>query len=290
MKVERVLVVGAGAMGSQIAMLAALGGMRVHVHDAYPGALAAAEQALRGRVGRRVEKGQLSQSEMDDAFARLTFTPDLATGAADAQLIIEAIKEDLDAKSALFAELDALAPAEAILATNSSSITASLLGARTRRPGRVVNAHFFNPPLVMDCVEVVAHERLDPDVAPAVLDVCRRMGKAPVALPREVPGIVANRILSAIVREAAALTDGGFATVEAVDEICRNALGHPMGPFELLDMAGLDVNLQMQQLIFEQTGVDQDRPIPAVVDLVGHGRLGRKSGGGFYDYDEETSR
>lgn len=277
-------------MGSQIAMLAALGGMRVHLHDAYPDALTSAETALRTRIDRRVEKGQLSQRSADDAFERLVFSSDLSAGAADAQLIIEAIKEDLAAKSALFARLDALAPADAILATNSSSITASLLGAATGRPGRVINAHFFNPPLVMDCVEVVVHDRLDPDVAPAVLDACRRMGKSPVALPREVPGIVANRILSAIVREAAALTDGGFATVEAVDEICRNALGHPMGPFELLDMAGLDVNYQMQQLIFEQTGVDQDRPIPAVVDLVGRRRLGRKSGGGFYDYDEKRAQ
>lgn len=274
-------------MGSQIAMLAALGGMQVHLHDAFPHALTAAEAVLRQRVSRRVQKGQLTEEEMAAAFERLTFSGDLLPGAEHAQLVIEAIKEDLQAKRELFASLDAVLPEDAILATNSSSIAASLLGAHTRRPGRVLNVHFFNPPLVMDCVEVVAHERLDADVAPAVVEVCERMGKAPVVLHREVPGIVANRILSAIVREAAALVDGGFASVEAIDTICRTALGHPMGPFQLLDMAGLDVNLQMQQLIFEQTGVGQDRPIPAVVALVAEGRLGQKTGAGFYEYPGE---
>lgn len=287
MDVQRILVVGAGAMGSQIAMLAALGGMQVHLHDAFPHALTAAEAVLRQRVSRRVQKGQLTEEEMAAAFERLTFSGDLLPGAEHAQLVIEAIKEDLQAKRELFASLDAVLPEDAILATNSSSIAASLLGAHTRRPGRVLNVHFFNPPLVMDCVEVVAHERLDADVAPAVVEVCERMGKAPVVLHREVPGIVANRILSAIVREAAALVDGGFASVEAIDTICRTALGHPMGPFQLLDMAGLDVNLQMQQLIFEQTGVGQDRPIPAVVALVAEGRLGQKTGAGFYEYPGE---
>jgi 3-hydroxybutyryl-CoA dehydrogenase len=282
--ITRLLVAGAGTMGSQIAMLGALGGMHVSLYDVRATALEDAEASLRSRLARRVEKGQLTAPEAEAALQRLTFSPDLAPVAGDAQLVIEAIVEDLDAKTALFAELSALVPPDCIFATNSSSIVASLLAARTDRPARVCNTHFFNPPLVMDCVEIVAGDDVDPGVIASVMDVCRRMGKTPVRLDREIPGFVANRVLSAIVREAGALRAGGYASAEVIDEICRLALGHPMGPFELLDMAGLDVNLQMQQLIFEQTGDPADAPLPAVVALVAEGRFGRKTGGGFYDY------
>lgn len=289
MKIKQVLVVGAGAMGSQIAMLAALGGMNVRLHDVVPETLRTAEASLRQRLSRKVQQGRMTETEMEDAFSRLVCCEALEDAAAGADLVIEAVKEDLEIKATLFAKLDAMLPPHTILATNSSSIVGSMLGERTRRPGRVLNVHFFNPPLVMDCVEVVIHAALDADVGPAVLDVCAQMGKRPVELEREIPGIVANRILSAIVREAAALEAGGFATIEAIDEICRSALRHPMGPFELLDMAGLDVNLQMQELIFAQTGQDQDRPATAVAEHVRAGRLGRKSGAGFYDYEGEQS-
>ncbi len=288
MTIDRVLVVGAGAMGAQIALLGALGGMSVHLHDVRAEGLLNAEQSLRSRLARRVAKGDMSQEEMDAAFARLVFTGDLAAGAVDAQLVIEAIIEDLEAKVELFRSLSALVTDACIFASNSSSIVASILGERSDRPDRVCNMHFFNPPLVMECVEVVARDGLAPDVIPAVLDVCRRMGRSPVRLDREIPGFVANRIVSAVVAEAAAMVEGGYASVEAVDEICRTALRYPMGPFELLDMAGLDVNRQMQQLIFEQTGDQRDQPVAAVTRLVDQGRLGRKSGAGFYDYTETT--
>lgn len=285
-QIDRILVVGAGAMGSQIAMLGALGGMTTVLNDLDPAALARAESDLRSRMASNVTKGRMTRDAVDAAFERLTFDADLALAGSDAQLVVEAIIEDFDAKVALFARLSGVVPRDAIFATNSSSLVASRIGERTDRPDRMVNMHFFNPPLVMDCVEVVGSTAVDADVLDSVVAVCERMGRMAVVLDKEIPGFIANRILSAMVREAISLLEGGYASVSAIDDICRHALRHPMGPFELLDMAGLDVNKQMQDLFHFQTRDEADLPPATIVDLVANNHLGRKTGQGFYRYQD----
>lgn len=285
-QIDRMLVVGAGAMGSQIAMLGALGGLDTVLNDLDPSALARAEADLRSRMASNVTKGRMTEEAVGAAFDRLTFEPDLAAAGSTAQLVIEAIVEDLDAKVALFSRLSDVVPADAIYATNSSSLVGSLLGERTDRPQLVVNMHFFNPPLVMDCVEIVGGVSVDASVIAAVVDVCDRIGRTAIVLDKETPGLIANRIVSAMVREAVSLLEGGYASVSAIDEICRRALRHPMGPFELLDMAGLDVNKQMQDLFHLQTHDPADLPSATIVELVATKRLGRKTGEGFYRYED----
>lgn len=285
-QIDRILVVGAGAMGSQIAMLGALGGMDTVLNDVDPAALGRAEADLRTRMESNVTKGRMTQDAVDAAFERLSFETDLSVAAADAQLVVEAIIEDFEAKVSLFSRLSEVVDSDTIFATNSSSLVASLIGNRTDRPQLTVNMHFFNPPLVMDCVEVVGGEAVDRSVIEAVAAVCERMGRTAVVLDNEIPGFIANRILSAMVREAVSLLEGGYASVAAIDDICRRALRHPMGPFELLDMAGIDVNKQMLDLFYLQSQDPADLPSETIVTLVESHRLGRKTGEGFYRYED----
>ena len=199
---EKILVVGAGAMGSQIGMVCALAGYEVAVQDIDEGMLEKAQEQLRSRMDRNVEKGRMREEDVAAAFGRMTFTTDLEDAAANADFVIEAIVEKLDAKRDLFARLDKLAPEHAILATNSSTIVSSRVADATNRPGRVCNMHFFNPALVMKCVEVVRNPETSDATVETTVELSRRIGKEPVILNKEIPGFVANRILGVLVDEA----------------------------------------------------------------------------------------
>jgi 3-hydroxybutyryl-CoA dehydrogenase len=288
--VNLVVVVGAGAMGSQIGMVCALAGLTATVTDIAEPALTKAETELRQRLSRDVAKGRRTQEDVDAAFARLTFTTDLTGAASTADYIVEAAVEKLDTKRALFAELDKAAPEHAILATNSSSIVSSRLADATGRPDRVCNLHFFNPALIMKCVEVVrGPETSDSTVATSV-ELTRRLGKTPVVLNREIPGFVANRILNAVRDEAIHLLENGIASVSDIDTACRAALGYPMGPFELMDLTGIDIGYLTKKDRFAQSGDPKDQPSRSVAALVERGELGRKTGKGWYDYDEAGNK
>jgi len=271
-------------MGSQIAILCALAGYEVALQDIDEGMLEKAEAELRGRVSRSVERGRLKQGEMDGAFGRMTFSTDLASSASDADFVIEAIVESLDAKRDLFEKLDNIAPAHAIFTTNTSSIKGSLIAEVTQRPDRVCNMHFFNPPLVMECVEIVHNPDASEATVETVAELARRIGKTPVILKREIPGFIANRILSATFDEAIRLYEGGYASVEDIDTICKTALRHPMGAFELMDLGGIDVNYHMRMSLFEQTEDPRDKPPKSIVEKFESNEFGRKTGKGFYEY------
>ncbi len=285
--VQRVTVVGAGAMGSQIAMLCALAGLRVTVHDLDEAAFDRARSALGARMRRDVEKGRRTQSDVDVAWSALSFTTDLVTAADGADLVLEAAVEKLDVKRALFTALDGLVAEHTILASNSSSFVPSRLADATKRPDRVCNMHFFNPALVMRCVEVVPGPDTSAATTAAVADLARRLGKEPVVLAREIHGFLANRILNAVRDEAIALYEGGYAGVAEIDMVCRTALGYPMGPFELMDLTGVDIGYHVKLARFEETGDPRDAPSATVTELVRQGRLGRKTGSGFYEYDAD---
>ena len=283
--IQTILVVGAGAMGSQIAMVCALAGHDTTVTDLTDDALDRARSELAARLDRDVAKGRRTRDDVDAAFARLAFSTDLDAAAAGADLVIEAAVEKLDVKRDLFARLDKVAPTHAILTTNSSAIMSSQLADATGRPDRVANMHFFNPALVMRCVEVVR----GPDTSNATVDtvvaLTEQLGKQPVVLRKEIPGFVANRILGAARDEAIFLLEQGVASVEDIDAACRTALGYPMGPFELMDLTGVDIGYHAKLARHAVTGDPRDLPSRTVTELVERGELGRKTGKGFYTYE-----
>jgi 3-hydroxybutyryl-CoA dehydrogenase len=288
--VRKILVVGAGAMGSQIGMVCALAGYDVAVQDVDEDALKKAQEQLKDRMSRNVEKGRIEQEKVDAAFDRMTFTPDLQGAVADADYVIEAAVERLDVKREIFAELDEAAPEHAILATNSSTIVSSRIADATKRPDRVCNMHFFNPALVMKCVEVVRNPETSDATIETAVELTRGIGKSPVVLEKEVSGFVANRILGALMDEAVDLYEAGVSSFEDIDTACKTALGHPMGPFELMDFTGIDVNYHVRMDRYEDTGDESMKPKKSVVEKYEKGELGRKTGKGWYEYDEQGRR
>jgi 3-hydroxybutyryl-CoA dehydrogenase len=289
-QIRHIVIVGAGAMGSQIGMLCALAGFDATITDLQADALDRAHHELRQRLARDIEKGRRTRDEVDVAFGRVQFSTDLATAATTADYVIEAAVEKLDVKRQLFADLDRMAPAPAILATNSSSIVSSRIADATGRPDRVCNLHFFNPALVMKCVEVVRGPDTSDETVEVSVALARRLGKVPVVLNREIPGFIANRILGAVRDEAIFLLENGIASVEDIDTACRTALGYPMGPFELMDLTGIDIGYLTKKDRFAESGDPKDRPSKSVSALVERGELGRKTGRGWYAYDQAGTK
>jgi 3-hydroxybutyryl-CoA dehydrogenase len=284
---KKIAVVGAGAMGRQIALQCAVRGLPVSLTDSSPDALASARAFARQWVDGRIAKGKLAPAEADAALARLAFTPDLATAARDADLVVEAIVERFEPKAALFRELDAICRPEAVLATNSSNVRGSRLAAVTGRPSRVLNLHFFNPALVMELVEVVVHPGVSEDVIAASTAFCRAIGKIPVLMRKEIPGFIVNRIFRALTREALSLYEEGYASAEDIDLAVTKGLGHPLGPLALLDTTGIDVSYLARQDEYEETGVETAKPNRILKEMYERKEWGKKTGKGFYVYARE---
>jgi 3-hydroxybutyryl-CoA dehydrogenase len=286
--VGRIGVLGAGTMGAGVVQVAAEAGLDVLVHDPVDGAVDRARQRVEGFLRRRVEKGQIDAAAAEAALTRIspvTTLDDLVR----ADLVVEAAPEDLDLKRDLFRRLDALAGPNTILATNTSSLSVARIASATARPERVVGMHFFNPVPLMALVEVIAGPRTDPDVADSVALLARRLGKTPV-VAADTPGFIVNRVQRAFYLEAFRIYDGGLAPLEAIDEAMRG-VGFRMGPFELADTVGTDVNLAAGEAIFGGFyGDPRYRPAQAQRRVVDAARLGRKSGGGYYDYGTDGRR
>ncbi len=283
-RIARAAVVGAGAMGRQIALDTALHGLEATLFDSRPEAVREAAAFADEWLARRVEKGRLTAADAKAARARLATAPSLEAAVFGADLVIEAVVEDLEVKRRLFAELDRLAPPRTILATNSSAISSSRLARATARPDRVANLHYFNPALVMELVEVVQGPHTSADTAEALVAFARATGKTPILIRKEVPGFVANRLLHALRREALALLEAGVASHADIDLAAEKGLGHPMGPFRLMDLVGLDVVRDVAAERQRASGDPEDRPHSLVEAKVRAGHLGRKSGRGWYDY------
>ena len=289
-ELKQVCVIGSGQMGHQIAMLCALGGFRTHLQDVDARALDKAKASLHSRMDQWVQKNKVSAADRDAAFERLNFTTSLEEAASSADLVIEAVVEKLSVKREVFSQLEQIAPRHAILATNSSTIVSSKLSDVTTRPDKVCNMHFFFPPLVMDCVEVVMSEQTSEETAQLALAVCDRIGRTGVLLRKEISGFVANRILGALQREAMQLYEAGVADFKDIDIICRKALNHPIGPFELMDLSGNDVAYFVMQQQYEETGDPALKPFPSVEEKVKLGHLGRKTGKGWYVYTDNGGK
>jgi 3-hydroxybutyryl-CoA dehydrogenase len=282
--VERVGVVGAGTMGSGIAQIAALGGYETRLHDPVPAALDAGIERLREALGKGARRGGWSEAEAEAAAGRVSPARDLA-GLAGCDLVVEAAPEDLALKRELFAGLAEVCGEEAILASNTSSLRIADIGAEVPRPERVVGMHFFNPPARMKLVEVVATAASAEAALEAAAEVGRRMGRTPI-LAKDSPGFIANRLARPFSLESLRMLGAGVAEAPTIDRVCRLGGGFRMGPFELIDLIGLDVNLSVARSFYEQGGrPERWRPSPIQERLVGEARLGRKSGEGFYRYD-----
>lgn len=284
--IRRICVVGAGQMGAQIALQAALHGYDVALQDVSAAQLERALAENRKQLDKRVEKGKLSADAVAAALARLRTTTDLEAAGQDADFVVEAVVELLDVKKQVFGHLDVICPPHTILATNSSYLGNSRIAEATRRPEKVINMHFFFPPLVMQLVEVVRGEKTSDETVDLTLELTRRIGKVPVKVNQELPGFLVNRILRAITNEAYSLLEAGVASFEDIDRACELGLNHPMGPFKLSDFSGLDIGYNARLERFQETGDPAYKPAVALERRVKRGDLGRKSGKGFYDYSQ----
>lgn len=282
--VKTICVVGAGNMGHQITLSAALAGYRVNCTDISPEMLQKARDFAETYLPERVTKGKLSEETANEVCKNLMFTGDLKEAAQNADLVIEAAAENLKVKRKIFTDLDLICPPHTILASNSSYIVSSKIADATKRPEKVCNMHFFNPVLVMKLVEVVKGPHTAAETVSVAMEVCKKMGKTPVLLNKEISGFVVNRIWNAARTEALYLHDLGVASVEDIDTAVVNGLGYPMGPFKLMDLVGIDLTCQVYQTRFQETGDPSDRPSPTLVEKVVRKEWGRKTGKGFYDY------
>jgi len=282
--IKKICVIGAGNMGHQIALCAALAGYQVACTDISQEMLNKAEDFARNYLPERVAKGKLTQEQADEAIVNLHFTQNLEDAAGDADFVIEAAIEKIDIKRKLFADLDRITPPHAILATNSSFIVSSKVADATKRPEKVCNMHFFNPALVMKLVEVVQGPHTSPETAQITMDLCTKLDKSGVWLKKEIYGFLVNRILAAISYEALFLADIGIASPEEIDLAVTNALGHPMGPFRLLDFTGIDLTYYISMERYQETRDPKDKPSPLVVEKFSKGEWGKKTKKGFYSY------
>jgi 3-hydroxybutyryl-CoA dehydrogenase len=276
MKFEHVLVVGAGQMGGGIAQVVAASGRRVSLFDAMPGAVEQGLEAIRKSLSRLAEKGG---PDPDEVLGRVEPVDDLVA----AELMIEAVVEDAAVKSEIFRRADEVLPETAVLASNTSSIPIASLASETGRPDRVIGMHFFNPVPVMALVEVVRGPATSDETAAAIVELARELGKTP-AEANDFPGFVSNRILMPFINEAVWALHDGVAEAEAIDTIAKLGFNHPIGPLALADLIGLDTCVAIMEVLHKGLGDDKYAPCSLLREHVDAGRLGRKSGEGFYSY------
>ena len=282
MEFPRVLVVGAGQMGGGIAQVLAASGRQVYLHDPLPGATARALEAMERSLERLAGKGGADPGR---TLARV----EAVAGIVPAELMIEAVVEDGAVKREVFARADAVLAPGAVLASNTSSIPIGSLAAATGRPERVIGMHFFNPVPLLALVEIVRGRETSAETAASVVALARDLGKEPIEA-RDLPGFVANRILMPFINEAVYALEAGVASAEAIDAVARLGFGHPIGPLALADLIGLDTCVSIMRVLERGLGVAGFAPCPLLLAHLAEGRLGRKSGEGFYAYDAQGKR
>lgn len=278
-----VTVIGAGTMGNGIAHVFAQSGHAVTLVDLDQGRLDAALATIDKNLGRQVAKEKITEGQRAETLGRLSPVTDLVRGVAEADLVVEAATENAELKAKIFEQIDETAPEGAILASNTSSISITQIGAATGRPDKVIGMHFFNPVPVMTLVEVVRGLATSDETYETVRQLSEDLGKTPVEV-NDAAGFVSNRVLMPMINEAVFCVHEGVATPEAVDTVMKLGMAHPMGPLTLADFIGLDVCLSILEVLHHELGEDKYRPCPLLRKMVTAGRLGRKSGQGFYSY------
>lgn len=282
MNVQTFMVVGAGQMGSGIAQVAAQAGLQVILNDIKPEFVERGMQTITKNLNRNVEKNRMAEEEKLEVLARITLSTDLADG-KNADLVVEAVTENMAMKTEIFKKLDEVCPEHTILASNTSSLPITEIAAVTKRPEQVIGMHFMNPVPVMKLVEIIRGLQTSDDVYQVVEDLSKQLGKVPVSV-NDFPGFISNRVLMPMINEAIYCVYEGVATPEAIDEIMKLGMNHPMGPLTLADFIGLDTCLSIMEVLYEGFGDSKYRPCPLLRKYVKAGWLGKKSGRGFYTY------
>lgn len=285
--VKKICIIGAGNMGHQISTLCAITGYKTTCTDISQDMLDKADKFVDKYLAGRVEKGKMTQEQASTARDNIRFTASLEDAVKDADYVIEAAVEVLDIKRKLFADLDRMAPDHAILATNSSFIVSSRIADVTKRPEKVLNVHFFNPALVMKLVEVVQGPHVSDETREISMALCEKLSKVAVHIKKEVDGFLLNRIFKVIGREAQWMLEMGVASVEDIDKACVYGAGHPMGPFRLMDLTGIDLAYIMGMEAFRASGDITQLPTPELVKHYDKGEYGQKTGKGWYDYTKK---
>lgn len=285
MNILKIGVVGSGTMGGGIAHLAALSGFQVIVCDIEQTFLDNALQRMQSFMDKSIAKGRMTAEEKEAVLGRITCTTNLEE-MKEADIVIEAIIEDLEAKKELFTQLDRIVPENTILATNTSSMSITVIAEATNRQERVAGLHFFNPPQIMKLVEVVRGYKTSDDTVQKLMELSRQLGKEPIEVKKDTPGFIVNRVMIPQFIEAIRLVEEGVASYEDVDKAVKLGLNYPMGPFELQDFAGVDIGLLVMDYFYEEFKDDRFAAPMSIRQIVRAGRLGKKTGAGFYDYNK----
>src|SRR5262249_10436340 len=286
-EIRTIAVIGAGIMGRGIAHVAALGGYRTILEDILPASLRKAETEIRTNLDKAVELGKVAKVDADQALGRLEYASTVEEAAREADLVIEAVPEEMESKIEIFTLLDKICRPHTILASNTSSLSVTEIASVTYRPRKCLGMHFFNPVHKMKLLEVVGALETDADTIAAAAQVGKRMGKEVVVI-KESPGFITSRINAMIGNEAFYMLQEGIASAQEIDTALKLGLNHPMGPFEMVDLVGLDTRLHILEYLHKTLG-EKFRPAPLMVQYVKAGRLGRKVGRGVYDYPEQKS-
>jgi 3-hydroxybutyryl-CoA dehydrogenase len=287
--ISRITVIGAGTMGAGIAQVAAIAGATVRVADERSGTVSNALSRIRTSLDGTVSRGKTTAAAADAAFARISAAADVAVAVDGAELVIEAVVEDLSTKQALFAAMDALTPASTILATNTSSLSVSRIAAATKQPSRVVGMHFFNPVHIMQLVELVVHPQIDPGIVPVLTQFVGALNKTPIVV-RDSPGFASSRLGVALGLEAMRMLEQGVASAADIDTAMTLGYGHPMGPLRVSDLIGLDVRLRIAESLWQELGARHFEPPAILRQKVRDGELGKKTGRGFYEWVSDEPR
>jgi 3-hydroxybutyryl-CoA dehydrogenase len=283
MDIKKPFVAGAGIMGSGIGQLCAQQGYGVAVIDVSQELVKKAEEKVKAGLQKRVEAGKIAQDEMNSVLSRIKWSVDLNL-ARDSDLVIEAISENIEAKKELFKKLDTICSPQTILATNTTALSVSEIASATSRPDKVIGMHFFNPAVVMKLVEIIRGEKTSEETIAATKKFAESLGKAPIATSKEAPAGIVSRVLAGLLNEAAVVYSQGIASAQDIDEAMKLGAGLPMGPLALMDMIGLDIHLAKMETLYSKLRDERYKPLDVIKKMVAEGKLGKKSGQGFYKY------